>query len=91
MFTIRQILRLYAAGKGTKYISRSTGVARNTVKKYLYRYVLSEKTIGQIEAMSDAELSKMFLTKERIEVSNKRLADLQLLLPSLAALLKSVV
>lgn len=88
MFTIRQILRLYAAGKGTKYISRATGVARNTVKKYLYRYVLSEKTIGQIEAMSDAEMSRLFLIKERIEVANKRLSDLQPLLPSLAALLK---
>jgi len=88
MFTIRQILRLYGAGKGTKYISSSTGVARNTVKKYLYRYVLSEKTIGQIEAMSDAEMSRLFLIKERIEASNKRLSDLQPLLPSLAALLK---
>ena len=34
MFTIRQILRLYASGKGTKFISKSTGIARNTVKKY---------------------------------------------------------
>lgn len=88
MFTIRQILRLYALGKGTKYISQSTGVARNTVKKYLYRYVLSEKTIVQIEAMSDAEMSRLFLIKERIEVVNKRLSDLEPLLPSLAAMLK---
>ena len=77
MFTIRQILRLYSSGKGTKYISRSTGVARNTVKKYLYRYVLSEKTISQIEAMSDGEMSRLFLIKERIEVTNKRLSDLE--------------
>jgi DNA-binding NarL/FixJ family response regulator len=63
MFTVRQILRLYASGKGTKYISQSTGVARNTVKKYLYRYVLSEKTIHQIGAMSDAEMSRIFLIK----------------------------
>lgn len=34
MFTIRQILSLYAAGKGTKSISQSTCIARNTVKKY---------------------------------------------------------
>ena len=88
MFTIRQILRLYASGKGTKYISQSTGVARNTVKKYLYRYVLSEKTIGQIEAMSDADMSRLFLIKERIEVANKRLLDLEPLLPSFAAMLK---
>ncbi len=88
MFTIRQILRLYASGKGTKYISQSTGVARNTVKKYLYRYVLSEKTIDQIEAMSDAQMSRLFLIKARIEVTNKRLSDLEPLLPLFAAMLK---
>jgi transposase len=88
MFTIRQILRLYASGKGTKFISQSTGVARNTVKKYLYRYVLSEKTIDQIEAMSDAEMSRLFLIKEPIVAINKRLSELEPLLPSLAAMLK---
>ena len=88
MFTIRQILRLYASGKGTKYISQSTGVARNTVKKYLYRYVLSEKTIEQIEAMSDAQMSGLFLIKGRMEVVNKRLSDLEPLLPLYAAMLK---
>lgn len=88
MFTIRQILRLYASGKGTKYISQSTGVARNTVKKYLYRYVLSEKTIEQIEAMSDAQMSGLFLIKGRMEVINKRLSDLEPLLPLYAAMLK---
>ena len=88
MFTIRQILRLYASGKGTKYISQSTGVARNTVKKYLYRYVLSEKTIEQIEAMSDAQMSGLFLIKGRMEVVNKRLSDLEPLLPLFAAMLK---
>jgi transposase len=88
MFTVRQILRLYSSGKGTKSISQSTGIARNTVKKYLYRFVLSEKTIGQIEAMSDAEMSRLFLIKEPIVTINKRLSDLEPLLPSLAAMLK---
>jgi len=60
MFTIRQILRLYASGRGTKYISRSTGVAGNTVKKHLYRFVISQKSIAQIEAMSDAQMSRIF-------------------------------
>lgn len=71
MFIIRQILRLYASGRGTKYISQATGVARNTVKKYLCRYVLLQKSLEQIEAMSDAQLAKHFLVKEKIEVTNK--------------------
>ena len=88
MFTIRQIIRLYASGKGTKSISQSTGIARNTVKKYLYRYVLSEKTIEQIESMSDAQMSRVFLINEPIVVINQRLNDLEPLLPMLATMLK---
>lgn len=78
MFTIRQILRLYTSGKGTKFISQSTGIARNTVKKYLYRYVLSEKTIEQIEVMSDAEMSRLFLIKEPIVVINEAVGGLRI-------------
>lgn len=88
MFTIRQILRLYASGKGTKSISQSTGIARNTIKKYLYRYVLSEKSIDEIEKMSDAQMSRLFLINEPIVVFNNRLSELEPLLPSLAAMLK---
>ena len=88
MFTIRQILRLYASGKGTKFISKSTGIARNTVKKYLYRYVLSEKSIEQIEKMSDAEMSRLFLIKEPLRVINKRASDLDPMLPEYASMLK---
>ena len=88
MFTIRQILRLYASGKGTKSISQSTGIARNTIKKYLYRYVLSERTMEQIEKMSDAEMSRLFLIKEPIKVINKRVSDLEPMLSEYAAMLK---
>ncbi len=49
MFTISQILQLCSSDKGTKYISHTKGVARNTVKKYLYRYILLEKTIARLK------------------------------------------
>ena len=88
MFTIRQILRLYASGRGTKYISQSTGIARNTVKKYLYKYVLSEKTMAQIEAMTDAQMAGLFLSDDRLTVINNRVTALEPLLPALAAMLK---
>ena len=88
MFTIRQILRLYASGRGTKFISQSTGVARNTVKKYLLRYTIIQKTLEQIEAMSDAEMSRLFLINERIETPNKRQEDLEVMLPALVTMLK---
>jgi transposase len=88
MFTIRQILRLYVSGRGTKFISQSTGVARNTVKKYLLRYTLAQKSLEQIEAMSDAQMSRLFLINERLEIPDKRQEDLEALLPSLASMLK---
>ena len=88
MFKIRQVLRLYASGKGKKYISQSTGVARNTVKKYLLRFILSQKSIAQVENMSDAQMAAIFIPNERIEVINKRFSDLEPLLPSLATILK---
>jgi hypothetical protein len=88
MFTICQILRLYASGRGAKFISQSTGIARNTVKKYLLRYTVLQKTFEQIEAMSDAEMSRLFLINERIETPNKRQRGLEALLLSLAAMLR---
>lgn len=38
MNKIRQVLRCYASGSGTKSISSMLGVSRNTVKKYLHIY-----------------------------------------------------
>lgn len=46
MFHIRQLLRFYADG------SRATGIARNTIKKYLLRFVDLRLTIEDVEAMS---------------------------------------
>ena len=88
MFTIRQVLRLYASGKGTKYISQSTGVARNTVKKYLYRYVQLKITLEELDRMSDAQMSKAFLVKQSVAIPDKRVTDLEALLPSLVSMLK---
>ena len=53
MFKIRQLLRLYADGRGSKFISKTTGIARNTVKKYLLRFIELHLTIDRVEAMSD--------------------------------------
>jgi transposase len=88
MFTIRQVLRLYASGRGTKYISQSTGVARNTIKKYLRLYVTLRLTMNELDKMSDAQLSKAFLVKDETPKVNVRLSDLQMQLPALAQMLK---
>ena len=87
MFKIRQILRLYADGYGSKFISKTTGIARNTIKKYLLQFVEQRLTIERIEAMSDAQMAKVFL-KENPKPVNSRHADLEALLPELIVRLK---
>lgn len=87
MFKIRQILRLYAGGYGSKFISKTTGIARNTVKKYLLQFVEHRLTVERIEAMSDAQMAKVFL-KENLKAVSSRRTDLEALLPELAVRLK---
>jgi transposase len=87
MFKIRQILRLYADGYGSKFISKTTGVARNTVKKYLLQFVELRVTISDTDLMSDAQMAKVFLKEEPRPMSSRQ-ADLEALLPELSARLK---
>jgi len=51
MFKIRQVLRLYADGRGSKFINKTTGIARNTIKKYLLLFVQLRLTIERVEAI----------------------------------------
>ena len=87
MYKIRQILRLYAGGKGSKFISKTTGVARNTVKKYLIQFASLRLTIEDVEKMSDGKLASAFLL-EKPKVESSRITELTSLLPQLAAMLR---
>ncbi len=87
MYKIRQLLRLYACGKGTRFISHTTGIARNTVKKYLQHFVSLNVSVAQTEAMSDAELARAFLIQKPVS-PNQRIDDLESLLSDLVARLK---
>lgn len=87
MYKIRQILRLYAGGKGSKFISKTTGVARNTVKKYLIQFASLRLTIEDVEKMSDGKLASAFLL-EKPKAESNRVAELSALLPELAAMLR---
>jgi len=87
MFKIRQVLRLYADGRGSKFINKTTGIARNTIKKYLLLFVQLRLTIERVEAMSDKQLAKAFLI-EKPKVECIRSVELELMLPDLAARLK---
>ena len=87
MFKIRQVLRLYADGRGSKFISKTTGIARNTIKKYLLQFVEWRLTAECVEAMSDGQLATAFLSEKPKKESGRQM-DLEALLPQLAARLK---
>lgn len=87
MSRIRQIFRMYAQGTGKKQISHLTGVARNTVKKYLYKFIAAKITYADIDAMSDHELDQFFAAPVP-EPSDERYEQLLPMLPDIAKQLK---
>ena len=87
MFKIRQVLRLYADGRSSKFISKTTGIARNTIKKYLLQFVELRLTIERVEAMSDRQLATALLL-EKPKIESNRTLELEQLLPDLATRLK---
>ncbi len=64
MSRIRQLLRMYAQGRGKKQISKLTGLSRNTVKKYLQQFISLKLTYDQVDAMNDQDLDILFIPKE---------------------------
>ena len=77
MNKIKQIIRLYTQSKGTKYISRQTGVARNTVKKYLLGFQKTRLTYQDIHEQSDQQISELFGKPPLVKEPSKRYQDLR--------------
>jgi transposase len=71
MSKIRQILRLYAQGSSKLQIAEKTGVARNTLKKYLKEFVQSKLSFGEINLLSDKDLEDLFVMQEKPAVNEK--------------------
>ncbi|MBO6081721.1 MAG: IS21 family transposase [Bacteroidales bacterium] len=60
---IKQVLRCYVAGNGTRTISSLMDISRNTVKKYITTFNQSGKTIEEILAMDEPDLLRLFNEK----------------------------
>lgn len=80
MQKLKQVLRLYSQGKGTKAISSLQHLSRTTVKKYLTRFKESGKSIEELLSLSDPELS-VIVRGDMGTPSNSRLEELYKLLP----------
>ncbi len=87
MSRIRQIIRLYTQGISKKKISLLTASSRNTVKKYIIKFVRDRLTYDMIEAMNDHSLELLF-GAEPPPPKDSRFEELQLLLPEIEKQMK---
>ena len=87
MYKIRQLLRLYADGRGSKFISKTTGISRNTVKKYLLHYVSLGITLKDVDTMSDGQLATAFLL-EKPKIDSSRVLELEAMMAELVTRLR---
>ena len=89
MSKTRLRLRLHAQGYGKKAISAQTGIARNTVKKYLLRFVSLRLTFDYTDKLNDHELEQLFVDKDKEEAFvTERYTLLESLLPEMEKQLK---
>ena len=64
MSKLRIILRLYTQGVSKSSISEKTGIARNTVKKYIRDFIALGEPLETINALSDKDLELLFMHEE---------------------------
>ena len=61
MNKIRHILRLHSQGRSKLLIAHQTGVARNTLKKYLKEFISSGLSYAEISELADKDLEDLFI------------------------------
>jgi transposase len=87
MIKIRQILRLQSQGLSKLQIAAQTGIARNTLKKYIKEFTSSGLSFEEINELSDKELEDLFVKPEDRPL-NERLQTLFSLFPAIEKELK---
>ena len=87
MNKIRQILRLHSRSMSKLKIAEQTGVARNTIKKYIKEFSQSGLSFLEVNELCDKDLEDLFVKPESTPV-NKKLEILFNLFPSIDKQLK---
>lgn len=87
MSRIRQILQLHSQGRSKLQIAAQTGIARNTLKKYLRAYADSKLNFEGLSTLSDKDLEELFIKPQEKPLS-KKLQTLFALFPTLDKELK---
>lgn len=71
MSKLRQVLKLHCQGQSKLQISHSTGLSRNTVKKYLHILTGLKTTWEEVSRLSDKDLDELFC-KEPAQIVDER-------------------
>jgi len=87
MNKIRQILRMHSQGIGKLKIAEQTGIARNTIRKYIKEFSQSELSFLEINTLCDKDLEDLFV-KQESDLVNPKLETLFNLFPSIDKELK---
>jgi transposase len=67
MSKVRTILELYTQGVSKSSITMRTGVARNTVKKYIRDFISLDTSITEVLSLPDRDLEQLFVSPRKLE------------------------
>ena len=92
MVTIKQIIRLYQAGKSQRSMERQLNICRPTIKKYLQAFQESGCSTEELLALSESDLEDLF-GRARKSITYKsvtNITELEKLFPGIEKELKRV-
>ncbi len=72
MVQIRRILQLLIAGNSIRQISTQLSIHRNTIKAYLIKFELTQKSYAELLTLDDFILGNLFYSNTKIEVTHSR-------------------
>lgn len=88
MSRIRQVLRAYAAGSGTKTIANLFDLSRNTIKKYITIFNQSGLSLEEVLEMDDKQLYDFFQATKTVDNHSDRYVELMKEMPEYERMLR---
>lgn len=71
MSKIRHVLQLHSQGRSKLLISQQTGMARNTIKKYIKEFNQSGLNFKEVNELSDKDLEDLFIHPDEKPLKEK--------------------
>ena len=71
MSKIRHVLQLHSQGRSKLLISQQTGIARNTIKKYIKEFNQSGLNFKEVNELSDKDLEDLFIHPDEKPLKEK--------------------